>query len=75
MNRLLHLALEPLAMFMRLCAAYPLIAILVSAAAGGVAFLFGQLNGMAVLLAFSAATLCWWDEHEHPLASPVIAEA
>jgi len=61
---LTNVALAPSAMLFRIFQAHPLIAILVSAAAGAIAYATGHDNWMAALASFAAYMLIWMDESE-----------
>jgi hypothetical protein len=64
MGTLTNLALSPFAMVFRLSYANPILAIVVSTAAGLLALATGHENWMAVLVSFAAYILIWWDESQ-----------
>ncbi|WP_237216670.1 hypothetical protein [Falsiroseomonas oryziterrae] len=64
MTAITNFALAPLALLFRISHANPILAILISGAAGGIAFLTGHDNWMAALVSFAAYLLIWLDESE-----------
>jgi hypothetical protein len=64
MTAIANFALAPFALFFRISYANPILAIVLSAAAGGVALITGHENWMALLVSFAAYLLIWMDESE-----------